>query len=134
VTTGDHKPPWYLLCCLSYRNSMSLGGLFNRGKKSPLKPPVPHNSDKLLPVTQPMTNQDTHSFSFTTLWNNELFSDVIIHHNHMVYHAHAIVLFSQCKLFATHFNNNKKSVNDSTSSVASKLADAIKQSTFLWRG
>ncbi|XP_065887792.1 uncharacterized protein [Dysidea avara] len=29
-----------------------------------------------------------------------------------------------------YFNNNNESVNDSTSSVASKLTDAIKQSTF----
>ncbi|XP_065888313.1 uncharacterized protein [Dysidea avara] len=81
-----------------------LSGLFSRGKKSPVKPPVPDNTDKLLPVTQPMRHQSTHSFSFTTLWNNELFSDVIIHHNQMVYHAHVIVLFSQCKLLTTHFN------------------------------
>ena len=79
---------------------------------------------------EPMKHHSKQSFSFTTLWNNELFSDVIIHHNQMVYHAHAIVLFSQCKLLTTHFNNNNKSVNGSTSSVASKLTDAIKQSTF----
>ena len=120
-----------LLCYLSYRHSTFLGGLFSRGKKgSPVKPPVPDNTEKLLPVTQPMRHQGTHSFSFTTLWNNELFSDVIIHHNQMVYHTHTIVLFSQCKLFTTHFNNNNESVNGSTSSVASKLTDAIKQSTF----
>ncbi|XP_065888249.1 rho-related protein racA-like isoform X2 [Dysidea avara] len=115
---------------LLYKHSTFLGGLFSRGKKSPVKPPVPDNPDKLLPVTQPMRHQGTHSFSFTTLWNNELFSDVIIHHNQMVYHAHAIVLFSQCKLFTTHFNNENESVNESTSNVASKLTDAIKQSTF----
>jgi len=108
-----------------------LGGLFSRGKKSPVRPPIPDNPDKLLPVTQPMTYEGTHSFSFTTLWNNELFSDVIIHHNQMVYHAHAIVLFSQCKLFTTHFNSkNNESVYGLTSNLASKLTDAIKQSTF----
>jgi len=107
-----------------------LGGLFSRGKKNPVRPPIPDNPDKLLPVTQPMTYQGTHSFSFTTLWNNELCSDVIIHHNQMVYHAHTIVLFSQCILFTTLFNNDNESVNGSTSSVASKLTDAIKQSTF----
>ncbi|XP_065886952.1 rho-related protein racA-like isoform X2 [Dysidea avara] len=112
------------------KRSTFLGGLFSRGKKSPVKPPVPDNPDKLLSVTQPMRHQGTHSFSFTTLWNNELFSDVIIHHNQMEYHAHAIVLFSQCKLFTTQFNNKNESVNDSSSSVASKLTDAIKQSTF----
>ncbi|XP_065886948.1 rho-related protein racA-like [Dysidea avara] len=113
-----------------YKRSTFLGGLFSRGKKSPVKPPVPDNPDKLLPVTQPMRHQGTHSFSFTTLWNNELFSDVIIHHNQMVYHAHAIILFSQCKLFTTYFNNNNESVNGSTPSVAGKLTDAVKQSTF----
>ena len=77
-----------------------------------------------------MRHQGTHSFSFSTLWNNELFSDVIIHHNQMVYHGHAIVLFSQCKLFTTHFNNSNELVNFSASSVAGKLTDAIKQSTF----
>ena len=99
-------------------------------KGGPVRPPVPDNSDKLLPVTEPISYQGTHSFSFSTLWNNELFSDVIIHHKQMVYHGHAIVLFSQCKPFTTHFNNNDESVNGSTSSVASKLTDAIKQSTF----
>ena len=77
-----------------------------------------------------MRHQGTHSFSFSTLWNNELFSDVIIHHNQMVYHAHAVVLFSHSKLFTTHFNNNDELMNGSTSSVASKLTGAIKQSTF----
>ena len=95
----------------------------------PIKPPVPENH-KLLPVTESMRHQARQSFSFITLWNNELFSDVIIHHNQMVYHGHAIVLFSQCELFATHFNNNDESMNGSTSSVASKLTGAIKQSTF----
>jgi len=107
-----------------------LGGLFNRGRRRPIKPPVPDKSGKLLPVTQPLRHQGTHLFSFTTPWNNELFSDVIIHHNQMVYHGHAIVFFSQCKLFTTHFNNNNESVNVSASCVASKLTDAIKQSTF----
>jgi len=120
---------WYLS---SFRTSSTFfGGLFSRGKKgSPVRPPIPDNSDRLLLVTEPMRHQGTHSFSFTTLWNNELFFDVIIHHNQMVYHGHAIVLFSQCKLFAVHFNSYNKSMNDSTSNVASKLTDAIKQSTF----
>ena len=122
---------WCLLCCLSYRYSSTfVGRLFGRGERSPVRPPVPDNSEKPLPVEQAMRHYGGHSSSFTTLWNNELFSDVIIHHNQMVYHAHAIVLFSQCKLFTTHFNNNNESVNGLTSSVASKLTDAIKQSTF----
>jgi len=104
--------------------------LRNSNEGGPVKPPVPDNYDELLPVTQPMKCQGGHSFSFTTLWNDELFSDVIIHHNQMVYHGHAIILFSQCKLFATHFNNNNESVNGSISSVANRLTDAIKQSTF----
>ena len=48
----------------------------------------------------------------------------------MIYHGHTIVLFSQCKLFAKDLNNSNELMNDSTSSVASKLTDAIKQSTF----
>jgi len=115
-----------IICQLSCRHSAYLGGFFS-GTKSPVRPPVPENSDKFRPVMEPMKHHHKQLFSFTTLWNNELFSDVIIHHNQMVYHAHAIVLFSQCKLFTTHFNNSE-SVNGS--SIASKLTDAIKQSAF----
>ena len=97
---------------------------------SVVKPTLPKNSQDYQPVTEPIRYQGSYSVSLSSMWNNKLFSDVMIHHNQMVYYTHAVILISRIVKFTPHFPKKREVENYSTSSVATKLSDAIKGSRF----